>query len=56
MLISGDIYLRNAKNLWGIRINIAEKDRKFMNILHVLAGISVIIMMIAGVRFALDIA
>ena len=56
LLISGDIYLRNAKNLWGIRINIAEKDRKFMNILHVLAGISVIIMMIAGVRFALDIA
>ncbi len=56
MIISGDIYLRNAKNIWGIKINVTEKDRKFVKIMHVLAGISTIILLVAGFRFAINIA
>ena len=54
VVIAADVYLRNAKNIWGIKFNPTDKDRKYMKVLHIAAYIAIVILLVAGVQYSIN--
>ena len=54
LIIAADVYLRNAKNIWGIKINSTEKDQKYMKVIHMASYIAIIVFLVEGVKYSIN--